>query len=452
MNEAKPILALNRFEAGDMGQMDRRLAELVARRYKTQGRSSVIFYQQPLEIVRAAGVWMYDAAGKAYLDMYNNVPSVGHSHPRVVAAMTEQAARFNTNSRYLYENLSEYAEALLATFPASLSNVVFACTGSESNDIALRIATAATGKKGFIVTETAYHGNTSAVMAVSPSAYRNSRIPDHVRTVPAPDAARLGAGADLERQFAVRVQNAIDSLNDAGIGFAGLLVDTIFSSDGVFAEPAGFLRETAERVHRAGGLFIADEVQPGFGRTGSGFWGFGRHGLIPDIVTLGKPMGNGFPMAGVVTRPDLLDAFCRQTEYFNTFGGNPVAAATGLAVLQVIHEEQLIARAESAGARLRAELRQLAARYPVISDVRGAGMFNGIEFRRPDTGEPDEKMAAAVINALKDQGVLIGAAGARGNTLKIRPPLCFSLDNAAFFLDKFDNVMAGLAKTTGGRA
>ncbi|CAK8743708.1 Acetylornithine/succinyldiaminopimelate aminotransferase [Sodalis praecaptivus] len=450
MNEAKPILALNRFDAQAAAQLDARLSERVARRHRTQGNAAVIFYRQPLEIVRASGVWMYDAAGNAYLDMYNNVPSVGHCHPRVVKAMSEQAARFNTNSRYLYAILDEYAETLLDTFPDPLSNVIFTCTGSESNDIALRIASAHTGKHGFIVTEAAYHGNTAAGLAVSPSAYRQPRVPAHVRTVPAPNAGRLRAGETLESVFTNQVQAAIDSLDAAGIGCAGLLVDTIFSSDGVFADPPGFLQSAVRRVQAAGGLFIADEVPPGFGRTGQGYWGFARHQVMPDIVTLGKPMGNGFPMAGVVTRPALLDTFCQATEYFNTFGGNPVVVATGLAVLNVIKEEGLIANADRTGAWLRSALRQLAKRFPLIGDVRGAGLFIGVEFTTPDGAAPDAATTVAMINGLKEEGVLIGAAGAHGNNLKIRPPLCFTQENAAWFVDKFATVLARVSQERRG--
>lgn len=446
MKGTKPILELNRFAVNETQPLNSRLAGLIDHRHQTQGKSSVLFYQQPLEMVRASGAWMYDAAGKAYLDMYNNVPSVGHCHPRVVSAMSQQAALLNTNSRYLYPILDQYAEALLATFPPRLSNAVFTCTGSESNDIALRIAKTNTGKSGFIVTEGAYHGNTSAVMEVSPSAYRHHRVPAHVRTVPAPDAFHLAPGQRVADVFAAHVEAAIRDLNEQGIGFAGLLVDTIFSSDGVFAEPAGFLRKTVDLVHNAGGLFIADEVQPGFGRTGSGFWCFARHHIEPDIVTLGKPMGNGFPMSAVITRPELLENFCRETDYFNTFGGNPVAAATGMAVLQVIEEEQLIENADRSGAYLRAGLNDLAERYPIIGDIRGAGLFNAVEFIHPDSRDADTAAATYVINALKEECILIGAAGIFGNSLKIRPPLCFSQQNADYFLDKLGKVLSDRAQ------
>lgn len=442
MKERKQILGMNRFEKNDSVALDSELASQIVRRQDTQGASSVLFYQRPIEMVSARGVWMYDTAGNSYLDMYNNVPGVGHCHPRVVEALSKQAGLLNTNTRYLFPVLESYSEALLATFPAPLTNVVFTCTGSESNDIALRIARMATGKQGIIVTESAYHGNTSAVMEVSPSGHKRQQLPPYVRTIPAPDANSLQPGQDVAEVFAREVQSAIESLAAEGIGCAALLVDTIFSSDGVYADPAGFLRLAVEKVRASGGLFIADEVQPGFGRTGTHYWGFLRHGLVPDIVTLGKPMGNGFPMAALITRPELLDRFNQETEYFNTFGGNPVAAAVGLAVLQVIREEELLANAAHCGQYLRSGLQSLAGQYPGIRDVRGAGLFNAVEFCKPGNSEPDTALARCVINELKDEGILIGAAGAYGNSLKIRPPLCFSTSNADFFIDKFAAVMS----------
>jgi 4-aminobutyrate aminotransferase-like enzyme len=441
MTESKQILQLNRFDMASADGLDARLATLVERRRASFGASSVLFYQKPLEIVRAEGVTMFDASGKAYLDVYNNVPTVGHCHPQVVEAISRQAALLSTNSRYLYENLHTYAETLLATFPAALSNLVLTCTGSESNDIALRMARTHTGGSGFVVTETAYHGNTTAVMEISPSSYRKGNpLPPHIRSIPAPDSYHLEPGQAVGAVFAAHLRAAIADLQSHGITFAGLVVDTVFSSDGVFADPAGFLGEALAVVHEAGGLFIADEVQPGFGRTGKGYWCFARHGIEPDIVTLGKPMGNGYPMAGVVTRPELLEAFCAETGYFNTFGANPVAAAAGLAVLQVIEQEGLIANADKVGALLRDGLRDLGRSDERIGDVRGAGLFIGLEFSRAGR-EPDANLAAYVINAMKEEGILIGAAGAYGNVLKIRPALCFGEENAGFFVETLEKVL-----------
>jgi 4-aminobutyrate aminotransferase-like enzyme len=441
MANTKQILALNRFDARHAEGLNAEIASLIARRQATFGASSVLVYQRPIRMVRAEGIWMFDADGRRYLDVYNNVASVGHCHPRVVEAIAKQAATLNTNTRYLYDNVHDYAERLLKTFPARLSNIVFTCTGSESNDFALRLTKSFTGGAGFIVTETAYHGNTEAVTEVSPSSFKTRSVPPHVRTVPAPDVYRHPTN-DVGARFAEDVAKAVADLEGNGVKFGGLLVDSIFSSDGIYADPAGFLKRAVDVVHQAGGLFISDEVQPGFGRTGTAMWGFQRHSVEPDIVTMGKPMGNGFPVGGVVTRPEILEAFCETTGYFNTFGGNPVAAAAGLAVLEVIEDEGLVENANKIGGYFRAGLRDIAVRHPSIGDVRGAGLFIGIEFSLPGTTDPDVAAASYAINALKERGVLIGAAGAYGNVLKVRPPLCFSRDNADLFVETLDAVLS----------
>lgn len=444
MAEARQILSLNRFDGDAAPDLSGSVAALVKRRNATFGASSVLFYREPLEIVRAEGVWMYDSSGRRFLDVYNNVPSVGHSHPRVAEAIARQAAALNTNTRYLYDNIHTYAERLLASFPSELSNVVFTCTGSESNDLALQLARGFTGGMGVIVTEMAYHGNTTAVSEVSPSSFRTRAVPPYVRTVPAPDNY-ADPVEDVGARFALHVKWAINDLEKNGYKFAALLVDSIFSSDGIYADPPGFLKAAVDVVHRAGGLFIADEVQPGFGRTGTHMWGFQRHGAKADIVTMGKPMGNGFPMGGVVTRPDILTPFCENTGYFNTFGGNPVAAAAGLAVLDVLRDEGLMENARVVGDYFRAGLRALSGRFPAIGDVRGAGLFTGVEFSRPGTREPDADMATYVINAMKDEGILIGAAGQHANTLKVRPPLCFTKEHADIFFAALEKVLAARA-------
>ncbi|MFK8253824.1 aspartate aminotransferase family protein [Ancylobacter terrae] len=441
MTAGRQILSLNRFDAGNSAWLDDDLAALIARRQAVFGAASVLFYEEPIIMERAEGAVMIARDGRRFLDVYNNVPSVGHGHPHVAAAVARQIGKLNIHTRYLVEPVIAYAEKLLATFPPALANLAMTCTGSESNDLALRIARAWTGGTGFIVTETAYHGNTAAVTEVSPSSFRSREVPAHVRTVAAPDVG-TGPAEDLAARFAGQVSAAIADMAANGIRFAGLLVDTIFSSDGIHADPPGFLAAAVEAVRKAGGLFIADEVQPGFGRTGRQMWGFERHGLVPDIVTLGKPMGNGFPVGGVVTRPELLTGFCETTGYFNTFGGNPVAAAAGLAVLEVIEAEGLRENAEDVGAYFRAGLRDLGARHVGIGAVRGAGLFIGLDFVEAGSRAPDTAGATHAINALKQRGVLIGAAGSFGNTLKIRPPLCFSRANADEFLEKIDEVLA----------
>jgi 4-aminobutyrate aminotransferase-like enzyme len=384
---------------------------------------------------------MIDSEGRRYLDLYNNVPSVGHSHPRVVEAIRGQVGQLNTHTRYLNDVVDGYAECLLATFPAELNHLVLTCTGSEANDLALRIAKVATGGAGFIVTEAAYHGNTAAVADVSPSSRPGRQLPAHVRVIPAPETFRIPAD-DLGKRFTEAVNEAITDLERSNIGIAGLLVDTIFSSDGVYADPPGFLAPAVKLVHDRGGLFIADEVQPGFGRTGASLWGFARHGAVPDIVTMGKPMGNGFPMGGVVTRATLLDRFAADAKYFNTFGGNPVAAAAGLAVLDVIEDEGLIENARSVGSHIMDGLREIGNRHIQIGDVRGAGLFIGLELvHNREAKEPAPEIASLLINRLRHRGILIGAAGRYGNTLKIRPPLCFTKGNAYTFITACDEVL-----------
>jgi 4-aminobutyrate aminotransferase-like enzyme len=434
------ILALNAFSGAEAGVLDPEVAALIERRERTFGAASVLFYRQPLRIVRAEGAYIYAADGRRYLDFYNNVPSVGHCHPVVVEAVSKQLAALNIHARYLHETVHDYAEKLLTTFPRELSNIVFTCTGSESNDLALRVARKVSGGTGFIVTEAAYHGNTAAVTEISPSSYKTGTLPPHVLTIPPPDPRRFRG--DLGKGFAQAVRSAIAAMTADGIRPAALIVDTIFSSDGVFADPPGFLAEAVENVRKAGGLFIADEVQPGFGRTGAGLWGFARHGVVPDIVTMGKPMGNGYPVAGLVTRPELLAAFAEEFGYFNTFAASPAAAAAGLAVLAVIEQDNLIENAATIGGHLRHRLLELSKRYPVVSAVRGAGLYIGVEFSRGDRERPAPDIVSALIDGLYDRGILIGAAGPYGNTLKVRPPLCVTATNADELVDGMAEILS----------
>ena len=450
----QPILALNAFAGGAAADLGVALEARLRQRQRLFGAASVLFYDRPLEFVRGAGCWLYDADGAAYLDAYNNVPSVGHCHPRIAEAAARQFAELNVHNRYLHPGILDYAERLLAKFPAALSNVTFTCTGSESNDLALRLAGNFTGGRGVIVTESGYHGNTALVTAVSPTLMQHPRAPEWVRFVPAPQASRAsatGVSQGASETFAANVAAAIEDLQAQGVGFAALLIDSIFSSDGVFADPPGFLRATVDVVHQARGLFIADEVQSGFGRTGT-WWGFERHGVTPDVVTLGKPMGNGYPLGAVLTRPEILAAYCAKFGYFNTFAGSPVAAAAGQAVLEVIDREALIVNAGHVGAQLARGLRDLAARHQVIGDVRGAGLYLGVDLvadgsASAPAGAPAPALAKAVINGLRDRRVLIGAAGKFGSTLKIRPPLCFSPGNADHLLEVLDDVLSAAVKS-----
>ncbi len=421
----------NAYVAGK-GNLSPQDQELVARRQRVLGPAYRLFYETPVHLVRGEGVWLYDADGKAYLDTYNNVASVGHCHPHVVAATVRQAAVFASHTRYLHDGVLTYAERLLAHFPPALSHVMFTCTGSEANDLAFRIACAQTGGTGFIVTENAYHGVTYAIAGMSPSLGSGVDLGQHVRVVPAPSA-----GAEA---FADGVQGAIDDLRRHGIRPAALIVDTVFSSDGVFTDPAGFLAPAVDAMRAAGGLFIADEVQPGFGRTGEAMWGFQRHGLVPDMVSLGKPMGNGYPVAGLVMQPRVIEAFGSKARYFNTFGGNAVAAATALAVLEVVENEGLMQNARDVGAAFATGLRSLAKSHAALGDLRGVGLFLGQDIVDAD-GRPDAAGAGRIVNRLREAGVLISATGPKGHVLKIRPPLVFSAENVAYFLDRLDGVL-----------
>ena len=406
--------------------------ELIARRDRALGGAYRLFYDQPVSFTRGSGVYLYDPDGNAYLDAYNNVPSVGHSHPHVTDLVSRQLATLNTHTRYLTDGLVSYAERLLATHTVgSLTagtpgQAMFTCTGSEANDLALRIARHCTGATGVIVTANAYHGVTAALAELSPSLGRGVPLGTHVRVVPAP-----APGVN----FTAAVAWAIGDLERHGLRLAAFLADSLFSSDGVLPDPPGFLAPVAEAVHAAGGLYIADEVQAGFGRTGTHLWGYQRHGIAPDIVTMGKPMGNGLPIAGLVARPDLIEAFGRQSRYFNTFGGNPVCVAAATAVLDVLEAEDLPGNAQATGTYLKDAVTRLAAASPVLGDVRGAGLYLGVDVIAPGTpGTPSPAHAAAVVNRMRERRILISATGPHGDVLKIRPPLPFAREHADQFL------------------
>lgn len=435
---------INAYTPGAAGGLDEREQAMIARRERLLGPAYRLFYANPVHVVRGEGVWLFGPDGEAYLDVYNNVACVGHSHPHVVQAIARQSAELNTHTRYLTDGVLDFAERLLATFPAELAHVMFTCTGSEANDLAYRAARVFTGGTGFIVTKLAYHGVTAAISEMSPSLGAGITIPPHVRCVPAPDLYRAGVPqAQLGAEFAKGVQAAIDDMRANGIQPAALLVDTIFSSDGVFADPAGFLAPAVEAIRAAGGIFIADEVQPGFGRLGEGMWGFARHGLVPDLVTMGKPMGNGHPVAAMVAKAEILKVFGERTRYFNTYGGNPVSCAAGMAVLEVIESEGLIANARRVGAAMRDGLRALAQKHEVIGDVRGAGLFTGVELvENHATKAPATAATARLVNGLREKRVLISAAGPHANVLKIRPPLVFSMANLDHFLTAMDEVLS----------
>ena len=420
--------------AGHLSPEDEALAQ---RRAKALGPAYRLFYETPVHLVRGEGVHLYAPDGTAYLDCYNNVASVGHCHPRVVEAMAKQAATLATHTRYLHDGILAYAERLLALFPPDLSHVMFTCTGSEANDLALRVARAATGGTGVIVTDNAYHGVTLATAEMSMSIGPAVAPGPTVFPIPAPSAQNYPEG--IAAGFAQAVGDACDRMEAQGIKPALLIVDTIFSSDGVFPEPEGFLAPAAAAIRARGGLFLADEVQPGFGRTGSHFWGFQRHGIVPDMVSMGKPMGNGYPLAGLVLKPDTIAEFGQRARYFNTFGGNAVAAAVGLAVLDVIRDAGLQQNALTVGQHFTQGLKILAQRHETLGETRAAGLFIGQTILTD--GQPDPARTARLVNALREERILISSTGPRGDSLKIRPPLPFSEGNADQVLTTLDRVL-----------
>ncbi|MFO1467051.1 MAG: aminotransferase class III-fold pyridoxal phosphate-dependent enzyme [Steroidobacteraceae bacterium] len=424
------------------------IAALLERRDRLLGPDTPLFYDRPLHLVRGAGPWLWDHEGRQYLDVYNNVPSVGHCHPDVVAALAKQAATLNIHSRYLDEIVLDYAEKLLGTFDASLSTATFTCTGSEANDVALQMAQAVTGATGIICTDATYHGNTAAVSQLASIFTPVGGYKPYIRRIPSPDSYRAleGLSGDALRDaYVAKVREAVESLESAGFGVSAMLVCPLFANEGLPNVPPGFMQAAVKTVRDAGGLFIADEVQSGFARTGDHLWGYPRTGTVPDIVTLGKPMGNGHPIGAVIAKREHLTAYRRQFSYFNTFAANPVSSAVGREVLAVIEREQLLRNAREVGAYLREGLRALAQRHAVIGDVRGAGLFTGVELVSDRSRRtPAPRAARTVVNALRDRGVLISRIGTHDNVLKLRPPLVFGREHADRVLTELDATLAQL--------
>jgi len=416
---------------------------LAERRKQALGPAmKTLTYREPLHLVRGDGMWLLDADGRRYLDAYNNVPTVGHGHPRVVEAMVRQARRLNTNMRYLHDTALEVAERLTASTGGALDVVMFVNSGSEANDVAWRIARAATGGSGGIATDWAYHGITEAIMALTPERWGSGPTPDHVRTWRPPDALRGFDGSVAEFDRAIR------ELTEAGHAPAAAILDGVLTSDGIIDLDPSLAAELVRRTHDAGALWIADEVQGGYGRTGAAMWSYQRLGIQPDIVTLGKPMGNGHPVAAVITRRELAERFSPDGEFFSTFGGNPVAMAAALAVLEVIDDERIIENAARVGEYLAGQLREVASRWPGIGEVRAAGLAIGVEIVRPGTTEPDAATAQEIVEGMRGAGVLIGTTGRHSNTLKIRPPLVFQRQNAYQLVETLDRVLANIPHPT----
>ncbi len=394
-------------------------------------------YREPLHLVGGDGVWLMDPECRRYLDAYNNVPVVGHSHPRVVEAIGRQARRLNTNMRYLHETALEVAERLIASTGGELDVVMFVNSGSEANDIAWRIARAATGGTGGIATDFAYHGITDAVTALTPEEWGNRPAPEHVRTWRPPDVLR-GFDRSIEDFDA-----ALLELEQAGHRPAAAILDGVLTSDGIVDLDPALAADLLRRTHDAGALWIADEVQGGHGRTGATMWSYQRLAIQPDIVTLGKPMGNGHPVAALITRRELAERFSPEGEFFSTFGGNPVAMAAALAVLDVMDDERIVDNAAGVGEYLANLLRDLAAGTPRIAEVRAVGLAIGVEIVRPGTTtEPDAAAAREIVEAMRENGVLVGTTGRHGNTLKIRPPLVFQPRHADQLVDTLAEVLA----------
>jgi 4-aminobutyrate aminotransferase-like enzyme/Ser/Thr protein kinase RdoA (MazF antagonist) len=424
-------------------------AETLAVRRLRLGPSLALSYREPLKIVRGWMQHLYGETGRAYLDVYNNVPLVGHSHPRVVGAAQRQLALLNTNTRYLHDNATRYAERLGRLFPAPLRVCFFLNSGSEANELALRLARAHTGTEDVIVLEHAYHGHTTTLVDVSPHKFEGpgggGRKP-WVHVAPLPDDYRgpyRRSDPDAGPRYARHVGEVVEALRAQGRGPATFLAETVPSVAGQIVLPRGYLAEAYRPVRAAGGVCIADEVQVGFGRLGTHFWGFETQEVVPDVVVLGKPIGNGFPLAAVVTTPEIAASFANGMEFFSTFGGNPVACAAGLAVLDVLREEGLQERARRIGDHLLAGLRRLMDHRPLIGDVRGAGLFLGVELVRDrETLEPARAEAGYVVNRLRERGVLTGTDGPHETVLKLRPPLVLSEDDADLFVATLDDVLS----------
>jgi len=417
------------------------MPSILERRARLLGPQMTTFYKEPVHVARGAGVWLWDTDGRQYLDCYNNVPHVGHCHPRVVEAIAKQAATLNTHTRYVHDMVLDYGEALVAKFGHDLTSLVMVCSGSEANDVALRMAQAVTGKTGIIGTDNTYHGNTTAVSQLNSSKEPVGGYQDHESPVPAPDNMEPVGGAreGQAEAFAKGVEAAVAELEESGHGVSALILCPYFANEGFPTLERGFLDRAIAAVRKAGGLIIADEVQPGFGRIGTHWWGHDKLGFAPDIVTLGKPMGNGHPVAAVVTRPEILGAFQDAFKYFNTFGGNPVSAAAAKAVLDVIEDEALVENARDVGAYAVGLLRDLAGRHDVMADVRGSGLFFGVELWRD--GTPATELCGAMVDEMRDRGVLLHSVGRHDNTLKVRPPCVFNRANADQLVQVMDEAL-----------
>jgi 4-aminobutyrate aminotransferase-like enzyme/Ser/Thr protein kinase RdoA (MazF antagonist) len=422
--------------------------ESLAARKRLLGANLSLSYEKPLKIVRGSMRYLYDETGRAYLDVYNNVPLVGHSHPRVVRAIQEQVALLNTNTRYLHDNILRYAERLTALLPDPLEVCYFVNSGSEANELALRLARARTLREDVIVLEHAYHGHTSTLIDISPYKFngpggRGRKPWVHVAPIADDYRGKYRRGeTDLGKKYAAHVGEILNDCREKGQRVAAYIAETLPSVAGQIVFPPNYLAEVYKQVRAEGAVCIADEVQVGFGRLGTHFWGFGTQGVVPDIVVFGKPMGNAFPLAAVVTTREIAASFANGMEFFSTFGGNPVACAAGLAVLDVLRDENLQQNALTVGTQWIRDLRELQTKYPLIGDVRGLGLFLGIDLVTDrETRAPATRQASYVVNRLREEGILAGTDGPHHNVIKLRPPLCFTAADAGRFTSTLDSVL-----------
>ena len=423
----------------------------IAERRRRFGANVSLSYESPVKVERGWMQYLYDDVGRRYLDAYNNVPHVGHCHPRVVGAGQAQMAVLNTNTRYASDIANEYAARLTATLPGSLSDgVVFLVnSASEANELALRLARTFTRRRDTIVLEAAYHGNTTSLIDVSPYKHAGpggTGAPDWVHVAPLADDYRgrfkrgdPGAGA----KYARLIDDLVKGVEEMGRGVACFIAETCPSVGGQIVFPPGYLQAVYAIVRAAGGVCIADEVQTGLGRIGTHYWAFEAQDVVPDMVVMGKPLGNGHPLGAVVAKREIAEAFANGMEYFSTFGGNQVSCAIGLAVLDVVRDEQLQARALRVGQGLLDGLRPFVARHPLVGDVRGSGLFLGVELVRDrESLEPADSEASYVVNRMREEGILVGTDGPYHNVVKIRPPMAFSEDNADRLVEVFDRILA----------
>jgi 4-aminobutyrate aminotransferase-like enzyme/Ser/Thr protein kinase RdoA (MazF antagonist) len=425
---------------------DSQYDELLERRDKVLSSSYSHFFDRPLHIVRGEGVWLWDAAGRKYLDCYNNVPSVGHCHPYVVNALTAQIRTLNTHTRYLHETVIELSERLVELMPPGLDRVIVVCTGTEANDLAAQMARTYTGNNGLLVTESSYHGNSELVTQLSRGDHAGETPPDYIGVFEPPNTYRGPyLGNDTAQQYAGLLDHEITKLQQAEQGVAACMIDSSFDANGILIPPPGYCTGVDDKIHSAGGLMIYDEVQSGYCRMGDHFWGFMDYDASPDIVTMGKPMGAGHPVAAVVTTSEIADRFAERYSYFNTFGGNPVAASAALAVLDVIRDENLLDNVHQVGKYLAEGLRDIESRYEFVGHLQGKGLFWGLDLvSDPESKHPDQTLAHQASMKMRDRGALVGSTGRYGNVLKIRPPLIFSRDNATQLLSTLDEVFSSL--------